>query len=117
MTPKVLETLEFPEALARVAAHAAGPLGAASISARQPSSDATDIRSALAQVAELAALLITDDTIRAEPVPDITPALELLAVPGSVLEGPALAELTVLLAAPRILAAEPRAPGTPHDPR
>ena len=53
MTPEVLETLEFPEALARVAAHAAGPLGAASISARQPSSDAADIRSALAQVADL----------------------------------------------------------------
>src|SRR2546423_9699356 len=118
MTPEVLETLEFPEALARVAAHAAGPLGAASISARQPSSDATDIRSTLAQVAELAALLITDDTIRAEPVPDITTTLELLAVPGSALEGPALAELTVLLAATRIIAAElKRLDTTHHAPR
>src|SRR5256714_6030039 len=117
MTPEVLETLEFPEALARVAAHAAGPLGAASISARQPSSDAADIRSALAQVAELAALLITDDTIRAEPVPDITPTLELLAVPGSVLEGPALAELTVLLAATRLIAAELKRLETQHAAR
>src|SRR2546423_626355 len=117
MTPEVLETLEFPEALARVAAHAAGPLGAASISARQPSSDAADIRSALAQVAELAALLITDDTIRAEPVPDITTTLELLAVPGSVLEGPALAELTVALSAMHVVAADLKRLDTQHAAR
>ncbi len=117
MTPEVLETLEFPEALARVATHAAGPLGAASISARQPSSDAADIRSALAQVAELAALLITDDTIRAEPVPDITTTLELLAVPGSALEGPALAELTVALSAMHVVAADLKRLDTQHAAR
>src|SRR6267142_1517262 len=65
-----------------------------------------EIRAALAQVAELAALLITDDSIRAEPVPDITPSLELLAVPGSALEAPALAELTVALAAMRVVASD-----------
>src|SRR5437762_3833009 len=117
MTPEVLETLEFPEALARVAAHAAGPLGAASISARQPSSDAADIRSALAQVAELAALLITDDTIRAEPVPDITTTLELLAVPGSALEGAALAEVTVSLSAMHVVAADLKRLDTQHAAR
>jgi DNA mismatch repair protein MutS2 len=101
-----LETLEFPAALARVAAHAAGPLGAARVLARRPSADPAAIREALAQVAELAALLLTDDAIRAEPVPDITAALELLAVPGSALEGPALAELGVALAASRLNAAE-----------
>src|SRR6266851_5022713 len=99
MRPEVLETLEFPEALARVAAHAAGPLGAARVAARQPSTDAALIRAALAQVAELAALLITDDSIRAEPVPDITRTLELLTVAGSALEGPALAGMIVALAA------------------
>ena len=117
MTPEVLETLEFPEALARVAAHAAGPLGAARIAARQPSTDAATIRAALAQVAELAALLITDDSIRAEPVPDITVSLELLDVPGSALEGPALAELTVALAAMRVTAADLKRIGTTHDAR
>jgi len=117
MTPEVLETLEFPEALARVAAHAAGPLGAARIAARQPSTDAAAIRAALAQVAELAALLITDDSIRAEPVPEITPTLELLTVPGSALEGPALAELTVALAAMRVTAADLKRIGTTHDAR
>ena len=71
----VLETLEFPAALERVAEHAAGPLGAARVRSRRPVADADAIRAALAQVAELAALLLRDDDIRAEPVPDIGPAL------------------------------------------
>jgi DNA mismatch repair protein MutS2 len=114
MTPEVLATLEFPQALARVAAHAAGPLGAARINARHPSTDAVQIRAHLAQVAELAALLITDDTIRAEPVPDITETLELLTVPGSALEGPPLADLTVALAAMRVTAADLKRLETAH---
>ncbi len=100
-----------------MAAHAAGPLGAARIAARLPDTDAVSIRDGLAQVAELAALLITDDAIRAEPVPDITTSLELLAVPGSALEAPACAELTVALAAMRVTAAELKRLGTTHDAR
>lgn len=114
MTPDVLATLEFPQALARVAAHAAGPLGAARVSARHPSTDPAAIRSSLAQVAELAALLITDDTIRAEPVPDIEATLELLTVAGSALEGPPLADLTVALAAMRVTAADLKRLETAH---
>src|SRR3989442_746708 len=53
----VLETLEFPAALARVAAHAVGPLGAARVMARRPAADPAAIRDSLAQVAELAAIL------------------------------------------------------------
>ena len=87
-----------------MAAHAAGPLGAARVRSRTPSADPATIRAALAQVAELAALLLTDDSIRAEPVTDLRPTLELLAVPGSALEGPALADLTVGLAAARVTA-------------
>ncbi len=101
----------------RVAQHAAGPLGAARVAARGPATDATSIRDALAQVAELAALLITDDTIRAEPVADITKSLELLAVPGSALEAPAFAELTVALVAMRVTAADLKRLGTTHDAR
>ncbi len=100
-----------------MAAHAAGPLGAARIAARLPDTDAVSIRDGLAQVAELAALLITDDAIRAEPVPDITTSLELLAVPGSALEAPACAELTVALAAMRVVAADLKRLGTTHDAR
>jgi DNA mismatch repair protein MutS2 len=102
----MLETLEFPAALERVAAHAVGPLGAARVRGRTPVADPDTIRAALAQVAELAALLLRDDAIRAEPVPDIAPALELLAVPGSALDGAALAGLGRALVAARIVAAD-----------
>jgi len=102
----VLETLEFPAALERVAEHAAGPLGAARVRSRRPVADADAIRAALAQVAELAALLLRDDDIRAEPVPDIAPALELLGVSGSVLDGAALAGLGRAIVAARIVAAD-----------
>ena len=104
VAPSVPDTLEFPAALERVAAHAAGPLGAARVRSRRPATDADAIRSALAQVAELAALMLTDDGIRAEPVPDIGPALELLAVPGSALAGPELAEVGRALAGARVVA-------------
>ena len=98
-----------------MAEHAAGPLGAARVAARRPEHDPASIRGALAQVAELAALLITDDSIRAEPVPDITESLELLDVPGSALAAPALAELTVALAAMRVVAADLKRLGTTHN--
>src|SRR5438105_2283966 len=106
VAPSVLETLEFPAALERVAVHAAGPLGAARVRSRTPVADVAAIGAALAQVAELAALLLRDDAIRAEPVPDIGPALALLAVPGSALDGPALAGLGRALVAARIVAAD-----------
>jgi len=106
IAPSVLETLEFPAALERVAAHAAGPLGAARVRQRRPGADPDAIRAALAQVTELAALLLTDDTIRAEPVPDVAAALDLLGVAGSALEGPALALLGRALAAARVVAAD-----------
>src|SRR6266568_2972680 len=105
VAPSVLDTLEFPAALERVAAHAAGPLGAARVRARAPATDPEPIAAALAQVAELAALLLHDDAISAEPVPDIGPALELLAVPGSALEGLQLGALGRALGAARLTAA------------
>ena len=102
--PSVLETLEFPAALERVAAHAAGPLGAARVTARTPGTDPATLSAALAQVAELASLFLAEEPIRAEPVPDVGPALELLAVAGSALEGPALVSIGVMLAAARVVA-------------
>ena len=62
-------------------------------------------------------MLITDDAIRAEPVPDIAQSLALLAVPGSALEAAAVAELTVALAAMRVTAADLKRLGTTHDAR
>jgi len=106
VAPSVLETLEFAAALERVAAHAAGPLGAARVRHRTPATDLAAIRAALAQVTELAALFLTDDALRAEPVPDIGTTLELLGVPGSALDGPVLAELGLALVAARVVAAD-----------
>src|SRR5205823_5963529 len=79
VAPSVLDTLEFPAALERVAAHAAGPLGAAR--------------------------LRHEEAIRAEPVPDIGRPRELLAGAGSALEGVRLVVLTRALAAARLTAA------------
>jgi len=106
ITPSVLATLEFPAALERVALHAAGPLGRDRVRARTPATDAATIRAALAQVSELASLLLTDDTLRAEPVPDLTPLLDLLRVEGSALDGPAFTLLHSALAAARVVAGD-----------
>ena len=106
VTPSVLDTLEFHTALGRVAEHARGPLGAARITSRRPSFDPDTIRESLAQVAELAAQLITDEGINAESVPDVTPALDLLAVEGSALEPMALLEVLVLVGAARLVGTE-----------
>ncbi|HLZ45271.1 MAG TPA: hypothetical protein VKQ05_06295, partial [Gemmatimonadales bacterium] len=103
--------------MARVAAHAAGPLGAARVASRRPAIDAAAIRDSLAQVAELAALLITDDAIQAEPLPDIKQSLDLLDVPGSALEPLAFAELNVALAAMRVVAMDLKRLGTTHAAR
>ncbi|HET8713340.1 MAG TPA: Smr/MutS family protein [Gemmatimonadales bacterium] len=100
-----------------MALHAAGPLGAARVAGRLPDTDPDSIRGALAQVAELAALLITDESIRAEPVPDIGPQLELLTVEGSALDALPLADMTVALAAMRVVAADLKRLETTHDAR
>ncbi len=106
VSPAVLETLEFPAALERVAAHAVGPLGAARVRRRVPAIEPESIHAALAQVAELAALLLRDDAIRAEVVPDIATAIDLLHVPGSALEGKPLALVGQTLTAARVTAAD-----------
>jgi DNA mismatch repair protein MutS2 len=116
VAPSVLDTLEFSAALERVAAHAVCALGAARIRDRTPATELDSIRAALAQVTELAARILADDSIRAESVSDIGPALELLAVPGSALEGPALSQVGRALGAARWVAAELSrlAPGAPR---
>ncbi len=106
VAPSVLETLEFPAALECVAAYAAGPLGAARVRGRTPATTPDAVRAELARVAELAALLLTDDSLQAEPVPDIAEPLALLAVPGSVLEGPAFGAVADALAAARVTAGD-----------
>src|SRR5260370_9433264 len=106
LSPLALETLEFPAALDRVAAHAVCPLGAARVRGRTPSTTPDVIRTVLAQVAELSGALLSDDAIRAEAVPDIAPTLELLALPRSALAGVQLVALRDALGAARLVGAE-----------
>jgi len=122
--PSVLETLEFPAALERVAAHAAGALGALRVRSRTPSTAGPEIQAALARVSELAAQMIADDTLQAVPVPDLTDILATLRVPGSALEGPPLVQVADTLSAIRLTATElarlerlaPRTAGLRADP-
>src|SRR5258708_1869536 len=89
-----------------VAAHAVRPLAAARLRGRTPSPRPDVIRTVLAQVAELSGALLSDDAIRAEAVPDLATTLELLAVPGSALEGAQLVALRDALGAARLVGAE-----------
>src|SRR5690242_21777437 len=70
-TADALETIELEPVLARVAAHAAGPLGAERVRIRRPTSDIDWIRGELARVAEVAGLFRGGDGLLAEPVPDV----------------------------------------------
>jgi DNA mismatch repair protein MutS2 len=113
---EALEALEFARVLDNVAAHAAGPLGAARILAREPSSDATWIREELIRVAELVGLLREGRGVVAEPVPDVADALVRLRIAGSVLDGAELLGLRRTLTAARLVLAELRriAADAPH---
>ncbi len=96
-----LETIEFPAVLELVAAHAAGPLGAARVRARTPVADVEWIRDELALAGEVAALFRRGDELVAEPVRDVGPALARLRIEGSVLDGVELAGIRLLLVAAR----------------
>jgi DNA mismatch repair protein MutS2 len=101
-----LETIEFDQVVERVARHAAGPLGAAHVRARQPSDDPAWITGELARAAEVAALFRRGDSLLAEPIPDLGPALGRLRIEGSVLEGTQLAAVQRVLVAARLVQAD-----------
>jgi DNA mismatch repair protein MutS2 len=105
-SPEVLRQLEYARALDEVAERAVGPLGAASVRARMPSADLAAIRDALATLAQLLGLLMGGDPFRPEPIGEVTPLLDQLAVPGTVLDGVQLLELGRALEAMRVVAAE-----------
>jgi len=96
-----LDTLEFDSVLQLVAALAVGPLGAARVLGRRPTTDIGWISGELARVAEVAALFRRGDRLLAEPIPDVTRALARLRIEGSVLEGVELAALQRVLGAAR----------------
>ncbi|TFG54406.1 MAG: hypothetical protein E4H37_00295 [Gemmatimonadales bacterium] len=111
-----LETLELPEALDRVAEHAAGPMGRAAIRRLVPTADVDWITRELDLVAELTALLERGDALAADAVPDPTDTIARVRVEGSVLDGTEIALLRRLLSAARTTSATihriaPDAPG------
>lgn len=101
-----LDSLEFAQVLERIASHAAGPLGAATIRARRPSADAGWIESELAVVNQATSLIRTRQGIAAEPVPDLTRALGRLGVEGSVLEIGEMMAIRRTLVAARLVTGE-----------
>lgn len=96
-----LAALEFSAALDAVATFAAGPLGAARIRARRPSSSLEWIREELAATGEVAGLERSGRGLAVAPAPDAVPQLRRLERAGSVLEGHELALLARLLEAGR----------------
>lgn len=115
-TDEVRQTIELDAALAAVASRAAGPLGAASIRARRPLLDLDRIRTELARVGEIAALLRKGDGLPAEAVPELAPTLARLRLEGSVLDPAELLAVRRTLAAARRMRAELRrlAPQAPR---
>ncbi|MBI4420149.1 MAG: hypothetical protein HY560_04925, partial [Gemmatimonadetes bacterium] len=105
---EALEQLEFPAALESVARLAVGPHGASRVRARWPLADLEGVRAELRRVRELGDLLRRGDAFRPEPVGDVEPVLEVLAIDGGVLEGADLAGLRRLLEAMHLVAGELR---------
>jgi len=103
-----LAALEFGAALDLVAALAAGPLGAARVRARRPSTAPAWCRDELADVEEIRRLVRERRAPAPAAVPDVTSTLAGLRVEGAVLEGRTLVELRRLLTASRELVTELR---------
>jgi DNA mismatch repair protein MutS2 len=108
ISDETLTQIEWAAALDVVAGFAAGPLGAARVRGRRPSADLREVHAALSAVAELAGLLRRNDPFRVEPVADLTSPLNLLALPGGVLDGPGLHQIARALRAMRLVAGEVR---------
>jgi DNA mismatch repair protein MutS2 len=108
VSAEALETIELAEVVDRIAALAAGPLGAQRVRARRPTDDLAWIREELARVGEAAGLFRRGDRIQAEAIPDVTRGLARLRIEGSVLDGRELAAIQRVLAAARQVHADLR---------
>jgi DNA mismatch repair protein MutS2 len=103
LTRDALDTVELEAVLGLVAAHAAGELAAARLRGRGPVTDLDWIRTELARVGEIAALIRRGDALKAEPVPDVARALARLRIEGSVLDGVELARILTVISAARLV--------------
>ncbi len=105
---EALETIELAAVIERIAALAAGPLGADRVRERRPTDDIEWIRLELGRVGQTAGLFRRGDRLLAEAIPDVGPALARLRIEGSVLEGRELAAIRQVLAAAREVHADLR---------
>jgi DNA mismatch repair protein MutS2 len=103
-----LDQIEFRDALEVVAKHAVSDGGAARVLARRPVADRSYIEGELALVAAMLRLFQEGDRFRPAAVSDVSEALGELAVPGSVLDGPALIGIAQAVSAMREVESEVR---------
>jgi DNA mismatch repair protein MutS2 len=101
MNPHALNVLEYREALDLVARFASSGLGADAVRALSPSADLGFIEPELARVEEMRAFLRGDNGWSVPAIPDVREGLRKLRVEGSVLDGPQLRDVGVLLASSR----------------
>ena len=103
LTRDALDTVELAAVLGLVAQHAAGELAGARLRARGPVTDPGWLRTELARVGAVAALVRRGDALVAEPVPDVTRALARIRIDGSVLDGIELARIRRVISAARVV--------------
>jgi DNA mismatch repair protein MutS2 len=101
MNPHALNVLEYREALDLVARFASSGLGADAVRALSPSADLGFIEPELARVEEMRAFLRGDSGWSVPAIPDVREGLRKLRIEGSVLDGPQLRDVGVLLASSR----------------
>jgi DNA mismatch repair protein MutS2 len=101
MNPHALNVLEYREALDLVARFASSGLGADAVRALSPSADLGFIHPELARVDEMRAFLRGDSGWSVPAIPDVREGLRKLRVEGSVVDGPQLRDVGVLLASSR----------------
>lgn len=101
MNPHALNVLEYREALDLVARFASSGLGADAVRALSPSADLGFIEPELARVEEMRSFLRGDSGWSVPAIPDVREGLRKLRVEGSVLDGPQLRDVGVLLASSR----------------
>jgi DNA mismatch repair protein MutS2 len=101
MNAHALAVLEFPRALEVVAGFATSDLGAASVRARTPTTDADALSREHGRVTAMRDALVGDDPWRPDPIPDLTAALARLRVLGSIWSGQELMAAATLLRSSR----------------
>ena len=102
MNRHALAVVQFPDALDVVASHAASDLGGRAVRALSPSDSPPLINEELQRVDQMVALRQRAQDWHLGPIPDVFPALQLLALAGSTLPAPVLRDVGTLLRSSRL---------------